>query len=91
MIPFLPVFIEIPVDADVHEEERYERYESVYKEVEVDDVDLTIVNILPEVCRCHTVVSDILCAVVKDRLVRGTRQDTCLQLKESWNVVKYWK
>ena len=84
----LPVFVEIPINTDVHEEERYKRYESVDDEVEVDDVDLAIVNILSQVRDSHSLLSRVFCAVMKDRLVGGTREDTCLQLKEARNVVE---
>ena len=57
-------------------------------EVEVDNVDLTVADILPEIRGSHPVFSRVFCAVVKDRHIRGTRQNTCLQLKKSWNVVK---
>ena len=77
----------LPVYLAVHTDQQDKGDHSVDDEVEVDDVDLTIVNILPQVRDSHSLLSRVFCAVMKDCLVGSTRQDTCLQLKEAWNVV----
>ena len=68
----------LPVYLAVHTDQQDKGDHSVDDEVEVDDVDLTIVNILPQVRDSHSLLSRVFCAVVKDSLVGGTREDTCL-------------
>ena len=60
----------------------------MYNEVKIDNVDLTVINILTQISGSHSVLRRVLRAVVNGGQVSRTCYHTCLQLKEAWNVVQ---
>ena len=53
IIPFPPVLVEVPVHADVHEEQRHEGGDAVDDDVHVEDVDLAVAEVTPQLRGHH--------------------------------------